>query len=847
MANGENRKKIRESVDKTSKNMEEAADKVGEGIKRVTLGIGQGIQSFAKGTVETVGTIPEKLETCFDHIIVQPTKRTVDFFEEGTSKILSDTDRLFNERVKKAQDGARHLKVVFAQPLGDLGALGSVTKYPKSDADNVLIEAALKENFVFNSLPANKRSGLISAFEPIVVKHGTKIIEEGDVGDYFYVVGQGEVIFEIGGKEVGSAGKGSSFGELALLYQAPRAATCTAKSQCGLFRLDQQTFRLIMEQQMKDSHAAVMNILKTVSYFKDLDEAYLDKISNNLKVINYNDGDVLASREVDSIKRFYIIKEGNVEVKGIKAGGAEYNDITMGPGKFFGEYAITQNEWGIGAATAKGKVVALALDRDQFIRVLGNDIGALVQNGMDKKKLALIPFGKRKNPASENELDLLAGAFKEKSFPKGHLFFSEGIKCTPALYLIRKGAVTIRSANHPNLESLLGFNLGSDDVKTIGRHGYFGNDTMGANEKGGFGLAQYTVVALEDVQVGVLDFDAIKSVVAKSLVEEKVSMDDLDMVRILGAGTFGKVWLVTRKDSKDNAYALKIQVKKQLIEYNQAEGVIREKNIMAKLDHPFIIKMISHWKDDDKLYMLLKLYQGGELQTVIHTDTRDGIPEWAAKFYAANMLEGLSHMHHRHIVYRDLKPENVLLDSDGYTVIVDLGFAKIIKDKTYTFCGTPLYLAPEIIMQKGHNAGADHWSWGVMIYEMIVGMTPFYDGIVDQMGLFKNIVKCRMEFPEGNFMSSSSKDLIKKMLTVNPNDRLGSFVGADKDIKAHPFFEGIDWTKLANKEIKVPFKPKVSNPLDGSNFDDYSKLEAKAKKEKVQKLTAAEQKLFTRF
>ena len=134
-----------------------------------------------------------------------------------------------------------------------------------------------------------------------------------------------------------------------------------------------------------------------------------------------------------------------------------------------------------------------------------------------------------------------------------------------------------------------------------------------------------------------------------------------------------------------------------------------------------------------------------------------------------------------------------------------------------------------------------------MIYEMIVGMTPFYDGIVDQMGLFKNIVKCRMEFPEGDFMSLESKDLIKRMLTVNPNDRLGSFAGADEDIKNHPFFEDIDWVKLANKEAKVPFKPKVSDPLDGSNFDDYSKLEAKAKKEKVQKLTAAEQKLFARF
>ena len=115
------------------------------------------------------------------------------------------------------------------------------------------------------------------------------------------------------------------------------------------------------------------------------------------------------------------------------------------------------------------------------------------------------------------------------------------------------------------------------------------------------------------------------------------------------------------------------------------------------------------------------------------------------------------------------------------------------------------------------------------------------------MGLFKNIVKCRMDFPEGDFMSTSSKDLIKRMLTVNPNDRLGSFANADKDIKSHPFFNDIDWENLTKKNIKVPFKPKVSDILDGSNFDDYSKLEAKTKKEKVQKLTGAEQKLFAKF
>ena len=157
------------------------------------------------------------------------------------------------------------------------------------------------------------------------------------------------------------------------------------------------------------------------------------------------------------------------------------------------------------------------------------------------------------------------------------MFVTEGQRSTPALYLIREGKVSIRSSNHPNLESILGFNLGDKEVKTIEQGGYFGNDTLGANEKGEFGLSLYTVVALEDVEVGVLDLDAIRSVVkAKDEKVGQIGMEDLDMIRILGAGTFGKVWLVTRKDTEE-AYALKIQVKKQLIEYNQAEGVIREK------------------------------------------------------------------------------------------------------------------------------------------------------------------------------------------------------------------------------------------------------------------------------
>jgi hypothetical protein len=207
-------------------------------------------------------------------------------------------------------------------------------------------------------------------------------------------------------------------------------------------------------------------------------------------------------------------------------------------------------------------------------------------------------------------LDLLAEKIKQLKFPKGHVFFTEGKKCNPALYLVQSGQIELKSSNMAHIESLLGFAVTAGDVHVVKSGGYFGNDTLGNNEKGEFGMPGYTVRALEDVEVGVLDLDAIRSVVVRrdEKMKTSITMKDLDMVRILGAGTFGKVWLVTRKGQKE-AYALKVQVKKQLIEYNQADGVIREKNIMAQLDSPFIIKMIGSWKDEHKLYMLLQLYQ----------------------------------------------------------------------------------------------------------------------------------------------------------------------------------------------------------------------------------------------
>lgn len=356
MVNGENRAKIKEG-----------ATAITRGMKRVTIGVA------------------EKIQTCIDAAVVQPTMRAVDFDSDSHHKDMMKSDAHFHAKVKKAQAGNKFMKVVFAQPVQS--GLFEAKTYPKSDEDIALIDAALDDNFVFSKLPASKRTGLIAAFEPIIVKAGTKIIEEGEDGDYFYVVGSGIVDIEIDGKVIGTAEEGSSFGELALLYQAPRAATCIAKTMCGLFRLDQETFKRTMAQQVRESQADLMGILKSVPYFKDLGEKYINRIASHLRVINYKSGDFLVSREEDTPRRFYILKSGNALIQGIQLGGSFYNQIALGPNEYFGEIAMLTNQWSCETVLAKGDVVALVLDRDDFMEILGDDFAAIAKLTLDKKAL----------------------------------------------------------------------------------------------------------------------------------------------------------------------------------------------------------------------------------------------------------------------------------------------------------------------------------------------------------------------------------------------------------------------------------------------------------------------------
>lgn len=297
--------------------------------------------------------------------------------------------------------------------------------------------------------------------------------------------------------------------------------------------------------------------------------------------------------------------------------------------------------------------------------------------------------------------------------------------------------------------------------------------------------------------------------------DRKTSLNDFELSTTLGTGTFGRVLLC--KDKRTGEYdALKIMNISEVIRLKQVEHVQNEKNILARIDHPFVVNLLWTHHDNTFLFMLLQYAPGGELFTYLRTAGR--FNNGTGLFFAAEIVSAIDYLHARNIVYRDLKPENILLDKEGHVKITDFGFAKEVQDKTWTLCGTPEYLAPEIIQSKGHNRAVDWWALGILIYEMLVGYPPFFDD--NPFGIYEKILAGRIEWPK-HMESTHAKDLIKKLLVHDRTRRLGSMKNGSEDVKNHKWFKVIEWNLVLQRKLKPPIVPKLAHAGDTRNFDDY--------------------------
>ncbi|GAA5988702.1 hypothetical protein JCM10908_003682 [Rhodotorula pacifica] len=301
-----------------------------------------------------------------------------------------------------------------------------------------------------------------------------------------------------------------------------------------------------------------------------------------------------------------------------------------------------------------------------------------------------------------------------------------------------------------------------------------------------------------------------------------LSLGDFDMLDTLGTGTFGRVILVRLRMSpsrpqqtQPHYFALKVLEKNTVVRLRQIEHVNSERNTLAHVQHPFVVNLFCTFQDEANLYMLLEFVQGGELFSHLRRAGRFSAD--VARFYVANLVLVLDHLHQQDIIYRDLKPENLLIGADGHIKVTDFGFAKYVQDRTFTLCGTPEYLAPEIITATGHGAAADWWALGVLLFELLAGYPPFFAD--NPLEIYEKILKGKFAVPA--HIDPVAKDLIRRLLTADLTQRLGNLRNGAQDVKNHPWFEGVDWAAVERKEIRAPIIPLTNTPGDASNFERF--------------------------
>ncbi|CAE7663497.1 PRKX [Symbiodinium pilosum] len=312
---------------------------------------------------------------------------------------------------------------------------------------------------------------------------------------------------------------------------------------------------------------------------------------------------------------------------------------------------------------------------------------------------------------------------------------------------------------------------------------------------------------------------------------------DFELKDTVGKGTFSRVRVVKMKASQERTpMALKILRKGDVIRLKQVEHVKAEKQIMSMIEHPFIVNLLGAFQDERRLFMLLEYVNGGELFSYLRREGR--LPNDHVRFYSGEIVLAFGYLHSLHVVYRDLKPENALLDFEGHIKLTDFGFAKVVEERTWTLCGTPEYLAPEMIQSKGHGKGVDWWALGVLLFEMLAGYPPFYDE--NPFGIYQKVLQGRVDFPR--HFDVKAKDLIRRLLTADRTKRLGCLKGVE-DLKKHKWYKGMDWDLLLTRSVTPPFRPPVQSEDDTSMFDRYPEsTEASAPA-----ISAKEQESFQEF
>jgi len=294
------------------------------------------------------------------------------------------------------------------------------------------------------------------------------------------------------------------------------------------------------------------------------------------------------------------------------------------------------------------------------------------------------------------------------------------------------------------------------------------------------------------------------------------SLDDYELVKVLGKGSYGKVMLVRNKSVPGEVCAMKMLRKDHVVKRNQVQHTASERNVLEAMHHPFIVQLKAAFQTPKKLYIVLDFCAGGEL--FFHLSQAGRFSQGRTRFYACEICLAIQYLHSLNIIYRDLKPENLLLNAEGHAKITDFGLSKEGIDDNIsakTVCGTPEYLAPEILNKRGHGKAVDWYSFGALIYEMLTGLPPYYTK--DREKLFERIKRGELSYP--SYVTPEAKSLCSALISRDPDRRLGGTAEGGEAVKNHAFFSGVSWTDVYEMRITPPFKPTLNSGGDVKYFD----------------------------
>lgn len=640
--------------------------------------------------------------------------------EPRTATIKADTALSTLKITRKAfQDLSLHEKLQFAnrRAVGGGGGVPQKAKPPtaKTNDDVALITEALRNNenlATMTTLDEVRLRAFVDVMWKEEVKEGQRIIVEGDLqADYFYVVESGrfEIFVQEEGEEGGNSAElamshaeskvlnvvsqGGSFGELALLYFVPRAATVQAITDGVVWVIDRRNFKDILMKVSDNKLKEYVRYLNDVSILDTLLETEKKALAKALVEMHFTQGEMVVQQDEPG-NTFYIMYEGNVDI--IKDNNVVANleaSVSRGTAQFFGEKALLENEKRGATVLVKSKTAkCLVLDRESFDFLLG--------------PLSDIIQGQREN----------------------------------------KRAVP-----------------GAD-----------GGD----------------------------------------ICRGKIKRHDLQRVGLLGCGGFGTVELWEHKGTGET-YALKGLSKGYIVKTGMQDSVMNEKNILMMTNSSFITKLWETYNGTQTLYFLLEPCLGGELYATYNRKGFHG-SEKHCRYYAGGVVFAFEHLHARRIIYRDLKPENLLLTEIGHIKLTDMGLAKFVIGKTFTSCGTPDYFAPELIASTGHTNAVDWWTLGILIFELMNGHPPFESAY--PMQIYAKVTKGISKVPFPSQCAGPCKSLIEGLLQQEPSQRLPMRPGGIKNLMNHKWFSDLDWESMRSLELPTPYKPVVKNKRDLANF-----------------------------